>query len=445
MSARPLTPADQPLACALLDLESRRAASGDVRPHPSAAAFPGEVPDDLPRITKVVRLERIPGWRSTGLYAPPGEAVMVRVLDGDAAGAVVQIGAWLDPQDFDERVRMPVAIYRAPIEGDTASAASPIGGPIYLDLPAEAARAGVTVEISGAVEMPRYRLDETDLEEWRDRLRHLPVEWAELESDELIFTIPSDAIRDVDRPDLVMQHWDRVHEAMQQMEPRSPRHWPDRQQRYVAEKRLSWGYMYCPADAPLVIPMNEARPMVELANFDAEGENQLWGQYHEMGHSHQNPMWTFEGTGEVTVNIFTVLALNTINGFPLDDRAMRTEPGRAFATMVQHAQEGAPFDKWKRDPFLALQTYALLWHEFGWEAFRTAFRAYDDLPPADRPSSDDDKRDRFVITFSQTVERNLGPYFSAWGVPTSDAVERVVGDLPIWMPDGFEDAMEATR
>ncbi|MFB3430433.1 MAG: M60 family metallopeptidase [Phycisphaerales bacterium] len=439
MADRPLRLNQQPLACALLDLEARRAKSGDVRAHPSAVAFPGPVPVDMPRITRRITLDAIPGWRSTGLYAAPGEPVTVRVIDGATAGSAVQIGAWRDPQDFDDRVRMPKAIFRTALNADQTTLASPIGGPIYLDLDPETARAGLTVEISGAVEMPRFRLGHTTVEEWQSRLRSLPVAWAELESDELVFTIPASAVRELDRPDLVMEHWNKVHEAMQEMEPRSPRHWPDRQQRYVAEKRLSWGYMYCPSDGPLVIPMTAADEMVALANFDAEGENQLWGHYHEMGHSHQNPMWTFSGTGEVTVNIFTVLALHTVNGYPLDDAAMRTEPARAFATMVTHAKEGAPFDKWKRDPFLALQTYALLWQEFGWEAFRTAFRAYDDLAPGERPSTDDEKRDRFAITMSQTVERNLAPYFEAWGIPISGAVEEAVGDLPVWMPEGWDE------
>ena len=363
----------------------------------------------------------------------------VRILEGSPTDAAIQIGAWLDPQDFDDRVRMPKAIFRTPLDAIETTHASPIGGPVYLDLDPETARAGLTVEISGVVEMPRFRLGHTTVEEWQSRLRSLPVAWAELESDELVFTIPASAVRELDRPDRVMEHWNKVHEAMQAMEPRSPRHWPDRQQRYVAEKRLSWGYMYCPSDGPLVIPMTAAARMVDLENFDGEGENQLWGHYHEMGHSHQNPMWTFAGTGEVTVNIFTVLALNTVNGFPLDNAAMRTEPGRAFATMVKHAKEGAPFDKWKRDPFLALQTYALLWQEFGWDSFRAAFRAYDDLAPSERPTTDDEKRDRFAITMSRAVERNLAPYFDAWGVPISEAVEQAVGDLPVWMPEGWDE------
>ena len=446
MQSQPLRLRDQPLACALLDLDARRAQLGDTRAHPSASAFPGPVPDDAPRITQRIEFnDAIPGWRSTGLYAPPGEPITVRIIEGDPNALVVQIGAWLDPQRFDDRVRMPVAVFRTPLHTDTptatTTAASPIGGPIYIDITSNANNTRRVIQITGAVEMPRYRLNHTDLDDWRSRIRHLPIPWAELESDDLVFTIPSDAIRDLEDPDVVMQHWSRIHDIMQGMEPRSPRHWPDRQYRYVADRRLSWGYMYCPADAPIVIPMTAAKDMVNTENYNNIAPNKLWGHYHEMGHAHQNPMWTFAGTGEVTVNIFTVLALNEINGYPLDHEATRTQPAHALATMVRHIERGAPFDRWKADPFLALQTYALLWHNFGWDAFRATFRDYDNIPQADRPRNDDDKRDEFVIRFSTTVGKNLTPYFQAWGIPLTERPARVLSTLPTWMPEGFDEAI----
>jgi hypothetical protein len=113
--------------------------------------------------------------------------------------------------------------------------------------------------------------------------------------------------------------------------------------------------------------------------------------------------------------------------------------------MAQHAKAGAPFEKWKRDPFLALQTYALLWQRFGWDAFRKTFRAYDDLAEADRPKTDEEKRDLFVITMSRTIGRNLQPYFEAWGVPLSPRVEKAIGHLSVWMPAGWEEALAEAR
>jgi hypothetical protein len=37
-----------------------------------------------------------------------------------------------------------------------------------------------------------------------------------------------------------------------------------------------------------------------------------------------------------------------------------------------------------------------------------------------------------------TVGRNLGPFFEAWGVPTSPEARQSLADLPAWMPEpGF--------
>ncbi|MFK7959759.1 MAG: M60 family metallopeptidase [Phycisphaerales bacterium] len=460
MAREPLRPADHPLAIALMDLDGRLAANRSatdpdaVAAHPSAGAFPGPIDPDFAAAAAAsgptdIRIDPgRPGWRSTGLYARPGETVAVRfngtlgqVAAASGAGMHVQIGVWRDPQNFPERVRMSPAISRAPITSAITRIASPIGGPILIDIPAafhSGVRGGgdLTVTISGAVPMPHYVHGATDLDAWRDEIRHRGVPWAELESDKLVFTLPADAIRDLDRPDLVMDHWDRVHAAMQTVEPRSPRHWPDAQYRYVADRKLSWGWMYCPADGPIVIPEVTARAMVDAANFDAAGDHKVWGHYHEMGHAHQNPMWTFGGTGEVTVNIFTVVALHRVNGYPLDHPATRSDPATAWRTFRDHRAAGSPFDVWRRKPFLALQTYSMLWHAFGLEAFERCFRAYDDLAPADRPRNDADKRDRFLIEMSRAVERDLGPYFEAWGVPVSAAAREVVREAgwEAWMP-----------
>lgn len=453
MVDRPLRPAEQPLAIALMDLDARRAAESapaDVVAHASSDAFPGRVdPAYAAANAGVVAFDldpSTPGWRSTGLYALPGEPVEVRfhgtwgeVAAASFAGIHLQIGVWRDPQNFPQRVRLPIGTTRVRVEDGTTSIASPIGGPVIIDLPvgiADVPNIGspMSVTVTGAVPMPHYVHGETDLGAWRDEIRQRPVPWAELESGELVFTIPSEAIRGLDRPDLVMDHWDTVHATMQALEPRSPRHWPDGQYRYVAERKLSWGWMYCPANDPIVIPEVTAAAMVDFANFDAEGEHKVWGHYHEMGHAHQNPMWTFGGTVEVTVNIFTVLALHRVNGYPLDSEVMRSDPAKAWRTFVDHRAAGAPFDEWKRKPFLALQTYSMLWHEFGLEAFERCFRAYDEIPANERPRSDADKRDRFLIEMSRAVGRDLGPYFEAWGIPVRAAARERISDLEPWMP-----------
>jgi len=447
MTRQRVTAQRHPLARALLDLDSRLAMETpprDVRAHPSSDAFPGPVgPDRAGPVTLQID-PRVPGWHTTGLYAPPGELITVILPDHApvAETLTLQIGAWRDPHTHAYRVRLRNAIRRFPVTAETTEAASAIGGPIYLDLSTAFAagphHGALTVVIDGAAQAPHYKHGVTDPTEWRNTIRHFEAPWAEFESDKLVFTVPSDAIRAVEDPARIMDHWDRVHDVMQSLEPRSPTHWADRPYRYVADASVSWGYMYCPSDGPIVIPSSAAADMFDPANFDAEGENKLWGHYHEMGHAHQNPLWTDDATGEVTVNIFTVYALHTINGYPLDHEATRTTPQDSRRVYeVQHARK-KPFDE-IGGPFDLLQFYAILWHHFGFEPFHAAFDSIRALPAGERPTSTNEERNTFLVHMSRAVGHDLSDYFRTWGIAVSDPRAAEISNLPTWMPPTTDD------
>lgn len=437
-----LTPQEDPLACALLDLDSRLAAElppRELAAHASSLAFPGPVGAGRVGAARLSINPTIPGWHTTGLYAPPGEIVTVDLpAELVGTGVTIQIGAWRDPHQHAHRLRMKNAIRRFPVETPTVEVASAIGGPIYIDLPTWADGSGPTgplpLEIRGAAPAPHFRLGVTDVVAWRDSIRHHPAPWAELESDHVILTVPSEVVRDLDDPDVVMAHWDRVHAAMQSLEPRTANHWADRPYRYVADVSVSWGYMYCPADGPIVIPVSAAGAMVLPENFDAQGPNRLWGHYHEMGHAHQNPLWTDGATGEVTVNIFTVYALHTVNGYSLDSEVMRSDPAKAWATFEAHRHTGRRFEE-VGGPFERLQFYALLWHAFGFESLRAAFDSMRNVEAAQRPRTDAEERALFLLHFSRAVGRDLSEYFSQWGIDVPPDTRNQLADLPEWLPE----------
>ena len=96
---------------------------------------------------------------------------------------------------------------------------------------------------------------------------------------------------------------------------------------------------------------------------------------------------------------------------------------------------GSKFAQWKREPFLALIMYRQLQQAFGWEAYKKVFAEYRDLANDQRPKTDDEERDQWMVRFSRTVKRNLGPFFESWGVPTSKEARESIADLPVWMPD----------
>jgi len=426
------------LAIELYEIDERHLPPRQVKAHPSAAAFPGSVPDDARRVTERVRVDTSQlGWHSTGLYAAPGELITINV-DADVAALdlTIQIGAHQDKQNFDAKVRLPTILRRFPIDDTRVLAANAVGGPIYIDVPNDAPQRSVTVRIHNAVRAPLYQLGKTPIDAWLDEIRQHPAPWAEIGSDKIIFTVPSKDVRNLDNPDELMRFWDSVVDACFELEPRQIHGMGDRPLRYVPDHKLSVGYMYFAHHRPIATHMDITATMMDLDTL-SRGER-VWGLFHEMGHSHQRSDWTFGGTGEVTVNLFTLYAIERACGLDAQQARDFTDES-ALQIMKDHAANGARFSIWKRQPFLALQMYFQLQRAFGWDAYKNVFAEYRALKQSERPKNDDEKRDQWLIRMSRTVGHDLGPFFDAWGVPVSDQARREVARLPEWMPDGWED------
>jgi hypothetical protein len=202
-------------------------------------------------------------------------------------------------------------------------------------------------------------------------------------------------------------------------------------ERYVSDLQISVGYMH--AGYPIMTFLDAAPRFVNVDHLRNKGD---WGMFHEMGHNHQSRDWTFAGAGEVTVNLFSLYILERCcPGAPVHG-AVQPEK-KAKRTRKHIIDDKASFDVWKRSPFTALVMYIQVKDAFGWDAFKRVFAEYRELPKEQRPSSDDGKRDQWLMRLSRTVGRNLGPFFEAWGVPVSEQARQAVAELPPWMPAGF--------
>jgi hypothetical protein len=287
----------------------------------------------------------------------------------------------------------------------------------------------VPVTLVGGVEAPYFELGKTNLDDWRNTLRHRPAPWAELASGKAVLTVPSQHVRELGDPEGLLKTWDRLLDLCAELAA-----WPspdrDRPQRYSADDQICAGYMH--AGNPIMIPTSTAKDLVSRDHLVNEGD---WGLFHETGHMHQHGDWTFGGTGEVTVNLFTMYVFDKLCGIP-PEKGRMSEIG-VRRSYVNYFQQGADFSRWQGDPFLALYLYYQLQQSFGWDAYKKVFAEYRDLPPDQRPKNDDEKRDQWLVRFSRTVGRNLGPFFEAWGVPTSQPARDSVKDLPVWLPEDF--------
>jgi len=167
------------------------------------------------------------------------------------------------------------------------------------------------------------------------------------------------------------------------------------------------------------------------------GVNRADTHTHEVGHNHQAGDWTFDGTVEVTVNLFTLYVYDFLCEIPMDGKRFHGSHQSWSELMALYDFDNPDFEMWKREPFLALIMYAQMQQAFGWDAYRQVFTTYRVLPNDERPKSDDEKRDQWLVRFSRQVGRNLGPFFEAWGVPTSKVARDSIADLPVWLPPDF--------
>ena len=386
--AQPLT-TQEPLARLLLTLQiqhSMHQPPNRVEALPAAAKFPGLVPTEAPRVTRAVEIDTsVPDWHSTGLYAAPGETVIVTVSPEAARlGLKVRIGAHTDTLwQLAKWERAPEITRTFPISGTRTPAANSFGGPIYLVVPAGCSAGHLPVTISHAVEAPYFVKGRTDLTAWRETQRHAPAPWAELQGDNVILTLPSSVVRTLDDPEALMTLWDKILDGYADFAGIS--HHRARPERYCTDQQISVGYMH--SGYPIMTGLDVAADFVNthLILTNGDGKTKSWGFFHEMGHNHQQSDWTFEGTGEVTNNVFDLYILDTVCGITAHQHPA-LEPDAVRTRLQNYIDGGAKFSRWQSDPFLALTMYIQLQQGFGWDAYKKVFAEYRRLPDAERPN-----------------------------------------------------------
>ncbi len=418
-----------------IELEDALAAEPDAcRAHPAGEVFPGPVPRGVRRVTRTVSIDtRVPGWHSTGLYAAPGEVLEVESqVNALAGGFAIQIGAHTDDlTDANEWKRCPRVVVGAPFAVPRTRVASPFGGLVYVVVPSgdEKKPERLELTVKNAVEAPRFVLGSTDAAEWKTRIRSLPAPWAELETRKVILTLPSSVVRELDDPAALMEFWDRVLDACADLGGLA--HDRPRPERYVADEQISAGYMH--SGYPIMTHLDVAATFVDLGKLRKNEGGCGWGFYHEMGHNHQESEWTFEGTGEVTNNLFAVYVLDTVVKAE-DERTSVAECRKRFDA---YKKAGAKYEDWKRDPFLALGFFLEMKRAFGWKPFQAFFAEEAGLAAAERPRSDMAKRTQWLTRLSRLAGRDLTPWFALWNVPVDASVARTLSHLPTWIADGY--------
>ncbi|XP_037632034.1 TRPM8 channel-associated factor homolog isoform X2 [Sebastes umbrosus] len=361
-------------------------------------------------------------WISTGLYLSPGMKTYVAMPAATVnKGWKVQIGCQTDYLKAGELKRAPCVHERYPVTSEMMQVSYLWGGLIYLVAPPNTQLEGVEATVQMAVPAPYYKSGVTTAADW-SLLRTAPSPWAELEFDNIILTVPSVAVRDLDRPDLLAALWDELMRGIADLAVK-PHKFP-RKERFVADVQISHGWMH--AGYPI---MAQKATAADLVNADGARKKGIWGFIHELGHNQQRGCWEFPPhTTECTCNLWSVYVHEEVLGI---DRA-KAHPAMASEKRKGRAQEyvkgGRKLSDWSM--WVALETYMQLQEKFGWDAFKKVFAAYHEMStfPRDKTA----KMNLYAETFSQTVGMNLAGFLKAWGWPIETATEEKLSNLPPW-------------
>ncbi|HCN30190.1 MAG TPA: hypothetical protein DIT64_15910 [Verrucomicrobiales bacterium] len=427
----PLTQAAHAADRIRLGMETRvlRLASAPAA-HPAHESFPGKAPAAAPRVSREVSVNpAIPGWTSTGLYAAAGEPVRVQIpAERAGKGYALRIGCHSDTlYHLDSWLRAPEITKSASLDMAETTVSSAFGGLIYIVVPDKAADGTrFTCALHGGIPAPHFVLGLHSDAQWAGEISRHPAPWGEFECGNIILSCPADTARAVRNPAQLMEFWKKVVEAQDEITNQAAER--RRPERIVADVQISAGYMH--SGYPIMIPVSAAEEMVTFNRLKFPG----WGFYHEIGHNHQRPHFTFEGTGEVTNNVIgmwcyeAVLGKDWLIGHPNITAEARAE----HIQKIKRASD--KWAVWKSDPFLALTTYIQLVQAFGWDSWRKYLHSFADPAHGPMPAGDDERRDQFLVRYSKIVNRDLGPLFDFWGIPVSPAAKASVAGLEPWMP-----------
>ncbi|XP_075116994.1 TRPM8 channel-associated factor homolog [Leptodactylus fuscus] len=362
-------------------------------------------------------------WRSTGLYLPPGgTAIVIFPASAVHVGLQVQIGCHSDNlTNLPNLKRPPVVVQRYCVDKVTLPVSTLFGGLIYIIIPGCLILGNIRISIEGAVLAPYFYNGETSDSVWMDALRHYPAPWAELETKNIIFTVPSDSVRALEKPSEKLALWDRIMEGVLKLS--SLPAVLERKERIVADIQTSHGWMH--SGYPIVCHLKSAAAMILV---DTDNED-MWGALHELGHNQQLIQCEFPPhTTEALCNLWAIYVHENVLGTPREKAHRELQPHAREERIRKYLEEGAQLQSWNK--WVCLETYIQLQEAFGWEPFSELFSAY-----RNRKDVKDDMKSKMNLwaeLFSLQVQKNLLSFFRTWGWPIEEGLEEKLSSLPEW-------------
>lgn len=377
-----------------------------------------------------LRISLTPGGAfSTGMYAPPGELITIKVPD-NTYGLAVQVGANTDNlTGLDPLQRPPIIYTKQQLFPGVNYVRNLYGGIIWVT-PAKSLGRKVDLLFSGSVKTPDFILGETTDAEWKELIAKTTVPWFELRSKRMIFTLQVAKLSrfPVASPTALMTAWDQeilhsywewygLSETTTDVRNRNP--------------SLPWRIIH-ELQLPEGVAQHSGYPVVALATDEyfrqavtlsgVVGQN--WGTYHEIGHNMQmGSTWSWKELGEVSNNLFSLKVTNRhgikhsniYRAMPVALEFIRKTGTKKFADAPNDAQMGMfiqIFERYGYDFMTYLCTQARL-ARFG-------------------AGNEQDKVDFFYERLSEFTQKDMEPFMVQWGLLISSVSKnKIAARFPI--------------
>ncbi|KAM9732880.1 TRPM8 channel-associated factor homolog [Menidia menidia] len=361
-------------------------------------------------------------WISTGLYLTPGMKTYI-IIPPKLLNKrwMIQIGCQSDVLKHKSLKRAPSVCELFPVTSEVMQVSNLWGGLIYLVAPEDIKVEEEEIIVQVAVPAPYYKSGVTTADEWSS-LRTAPSPWAELEFDNIILTVPSDTVRDLQHLHEVEKLWNDIMKSVAALAAKPQKF--ARKERIVADVQISAGFMH--SGYPIMMHSTEAH---ELVSPEDARTKSIWGEIHELGHNQQRTCWEFRPhTTEATCNLWSVYVHEEVLGLNREKAHPSMTHEQRRLRIEKYTKEGRKLSDW--NVWTALETYMQLQEKFGWDAFKKVLAAYHEM--SNFPGDNKGKMNLYAETFSQSVGMNLTGFFKAWGWPIETATEQKLSNLPPW-------------
>ena len=429
----------------------------DVSKYAQARVFPGLVCSSEPRlenhqltmslnynyVAQNLRISVPPQPQfSTGLYAPPGELIVIDVPADYSLS--IQIGAWTDNlSNVQNAPRDPVIFTRTQLAPGRNYVRNLYGGHIYI-YAARPVTEPVTFRISGAVKSPDFELGTSNNAEWTAAIRNSCVPYLELRSRNITFVVPREycVARNIQDPETIMTEWDRAidvdyyqWEGLEDNPAEGADLVPRLPYRVVQDIKPSLGYGH--SGFPIVT-YNDYGWFDEYTDLTTIQKGWAWGTFHELGHNNQQGnYWSWGSLGETTCNLFSFKAArrqsiekNNPAAWPPYHPSLNTSFANALAFAGATGTKNFDgTDARINDPFSRLTPFIQIFEkipaDWGYpgqpDGYAFMTELYKKARRAQRPSNNDqDKRDFVYETLCDFTRKDWRFFFNAWGMTVSN-------------------------